>query len=119
MNVAHLFHRPQEIIDILHEDRAEQFTPAHAPTFAFPLIDDVYEQLGGPDAKGPEVGPIALRKYRILNSFRPWWHSQRWLPPELRPVDLDAAIAVFLAILLGGLGLTYLGGRRLAIEEKR
>jgi hypothetical protein len=54
-----------------------------------------------------ERGPEAIRKYRFLNSFRPWWASMRRLPAEERPVDLGGTAA-----LLGGLaaaGLVLLG----------
>ena len=105
--VGHLFNRPREIIEILaaapHPDAP--FTPARAPTYCLPFL----ERTPG--------GPAAIRRYRILNSFRPWWASQKYLPPAARPVDLWATVQFFSAILAGGVVLMMGGlwiGRRQA-----
>jgi len=109
LDVSHLPRRPMEIMEILQAEPAEEFTPAPSPTFAFPIIDDVYRQLGGPDAAGTEIGARSVRKYRILNSFRPWWHSQLWLSPDARPVDIGATLAMLFALLMGGLSAMVAG----------
>jgi hypothetical protein len=56
-----------------------------------------------------ERGPEALRKYRFLNSFRPWWASQRWLPPDQRPVPLGTTALLLLGLAAGGAGLATAG----------
>ena len=76
--VSHLTNRPREIVEILssREAPAAAFTPARSPTYCLPILDYIRE------------GPAGVHKYRVLSSFRPWWISQRYLPPEARPVDL-------------------------------
>jgi hypothetical protein len=92
--LSHLCNRPREIVDIAHDDRpAGEYTPAPAPTFTFPVIDPPYLENSGPDA---------VLRYRVLNSFRPWWASLSYLSPEQRPVDLlKTAIALSVVALLG------------------
>lgn len=90
--VAHLVNRPREILEIARdEDRPDRFSPSPSPTFAFPVIDSV------------QGGEAAVRRYRVLSSFRPWWISQRYLEPGRRPVDIGrtATFLVLLAILGG------------------
>jgi hypothetical protein len=80
--ISHLANRPREIMEIAsgRGGRAELFTPSPSPTFAFPIIDFV------------ENGPEAIRKFHVLNSFRPWWISQSYLSPAQRPVNLFSAV---------------------------
>jgi hypothetical protein len=82
--LSHIMNRPREMVEICVKDepQSEFFTPAPAPTFALPVIDDV--------AGGPE----AVRTYGVLNSLRPWWASQRHLPRGERPVDLVRTAAL-------------------------
>jgi hypothetical protein len=79
--ISHLANRPREIIEIAsgRGGRAELFTPSPSLTFAFPVLNYV------------ENGPEGIRKFHILNSFRPWWISQRYLTPAQRPVNLRSA----------------------------
>jgi hypothetical protein len=100
---AHLVNRPREIREILAHDQppATAFTPAPAPTFAFPILNEV---------KG---GPEAVRRYHVLNSFRPWWISQRYLPPDDRPVDLAASGVALASVALAGLALLGIACRAL------
>ena len=67
---------------------------ALAPTYLlFPVIDYPYLD---------ERGPDAVKRYRVLNSFRPWWASLSYVSPEQRPVDLArTAIALSVVGLLG------------------
>ena len=92
LRVAHLSSRPAEIVEILQAGPAEAFTPAPRPTFTLPNVNDYYP--GGETDEAPAEGRRAVQKYRVLNSFRPWWHSQLGLVPELRPVDLGATLVL-------------------------
>jgi len=94
---SHLFQRPREILEIARADSAEEFTPAPSPTFAFPIDPPYLEK------KGPEV----VKRYQVLNGFRPWWVNQRFLPPDERPVNLAKTLAILLG--LAGLGCVMLG----------
>jgi hypothetical protein len=92
---AHLVQRPREIWEILTADEpAEVFGPTTLPTAATPCPETF------------ERGPAAVRKYRFLNSFRPWWASMTFLPPSDRPVDLGRTAALLIAV--AGLGLATL-----------
>ena len=51
----------------------------------------------------------AVRDYHIFNSFRPWWISQQYLPPEQRPVNLPQTVSLFLILVGLGLGLVVTG----------
>ena len=97
--LAHLMNRPREIVEIAREtEPAEAYSPSPSPTFAFPVLDPPYLE-----KRGPEV----VRKYRVLNGFRPWWSNMTWLPPDERPVPLGRTAALLLAI--SGAGLVLLG----------
>jgi hypothetical protein len=91
--VSHLLNRPREIVELLSPDRpeSEAFTPSPSPTFAFPVLDFV------------EEGPSSIHAYRVLNSFRPWWISQQYLPYAERPVAIGTSVLVLL--VLGGFGI--------------
>jgi hypothetical protein len=104
--VSHLLNRPREIVDLISSDssRAEAFTPAPSPTFSFPVIDFV------------EGGPDAIHKYHVLNSFRPWWISQRYLPLDERPVNIGRSVALLLVLAAGGLALLLVS---LQMAERR
>jgi hypothetical protein len=98
--LAHLPNRPVEIYEIATQSEpAEVFTPSPSPTFAFPIINQPYL---------PETGPGAVRRYHVLNSFRPWWISQRFLPETERPVDLDRTVVFFLLLAAGGIAVVCL-----------
>src|SRR5262249_4755280 len=62
--VSHLLNRPREIAEVLSPDRPTSavFTPAPSPTFAFPVLNRIYDE-----------GPAAVHRYHVLNSLRPWW----------------------------------------------
>jgi hypothetical protein len=103
--VSHLLNRPREIAEVLdpHRPRAEAFTPSPSPTFAFPVINAIYDE-----------GPAAVHRYHILNSPRPWWVSQWYLPPEARSVDLAGTLVLLAVTALAGLGLVVVSCGRLA-----
>ncbi|HYT94763.1 MAG TPA: hypothetical protein VEL76_38960, partial [Gemmataceae bacterium] len=133
-DVSHLLNRPRELVAIVSSGPpAQVFTPAQAPTFTFPVIDFVgvhreavlagmIGTMSAPDGSGNvcaggiwlvgwqrEHGQAAVRKYHVLNSLRPWWLSQWYLPPEERPVDLLATCGLLAGMLLAGLALMLLG----------
>jgi hypothetical protein len=115
------------------------FRPPKPPTFAFPVINlirrvdaaaaaRVVAHLASPAGTGPltalsnlvwtafESGPEAVRRYHVLNSLRPWWISQWYLPPAERPVDLMATSVLLGGVLLAGLALMLAGARGLREE---
>ena len=95
---AHLLQRPREILEIWRAryDSGERFSPGE-PTFSFPIVPMT------------ETGPDALRKYKMLNVFRPWWASYDYLPPEYRPVSRAAALGVYAIVALVGAVLIIWG----------
>ena len=99
---AHIIQRPREIREAWNgrHQASKRFSPSPQPTFAFPVIDEV---------KG---GPAAIFEYKLLNSFRPWWISFRYLPPEERPVSISGAAAALVGTGLVGLLMTAYGVRR-------
>jgi hypothetical protein len=99
--VSHLFNRPREIVEIIEDDGADTtaFGPASRPTSAPPVLEHM------------EGGADAVRKYRFLASFRPWWISQQWLAPADRPVALLPTGGALLALAAIGAGLLVLGMR--------
>jgi len=119
---SHLFNRPREILEIVRNtEPAIDFSPAPTPTFAFPLLDtpDLDAQL--PEAlertrllqRLERRGPLVVERYRVLNSFRPWWASMTFLPPDERPVNLGKFAAFLLGILSAGLFLLAMTARRI------
>jgi hypothetical protein len=105
--VSHLLNRPREIAEVLdpNRPRSEVFTPSPSPTFAFPVINQIYEE-----------GPAAIHRYHVLNSLRPWWASQWYLAPQDRPVDLLGTLLLLTGAAFAGLGLLTVGYRRLVAE---
>jgi hypothetical protein len=100
---SHLVNRPREILEILASDKppARAFTPAPSPTFAFPILNEV---TGGREAVGA---------YHVLNSFRPWWISQLYLPPEQRPVPIAPTALLLVLSACTGLATLVAAVRRL------
>jgi hypothetical protein len=96
--ISHLLNRPREIVELLvaEQQGSQTFTPSPTPTFAFPVLDFV------------EGGPEAIHRYRVLSSFRPWWISQQYLPPEEQPVAIGASVLVLLALATTGLCTSFL-----------
>ena len=89
--------------------RAGRFTPAARATW--PVVDNF------------DLIRNDLDDYHVLNSFRPWWISQRYLPRDERAVDLDRTF-VLLSLLAGaGLAMSVVGlGRtttRQTLDEPR
>jgi hypothetical protein len=99
--LGHLVNRPREILEICRDDGAQTtaFCADPRPTSTTLLLEDY------------DNGPEAVRKYRFLASFRPWWISQRWLSPPERPVALLPTVTMLLVLAAAGLGLSVLGLR--------
>ena len=106
--ISHLLNRPREIAEILmaKDEGVQDFSPARSPTFFFKVSD--FEPKGRP----------AIARYSVLSSFRPWWISQRRLPPSLRPVALSSAVSFLLGSALAGLILSVVGWRTLEIPSR-
>jgi hypothetical protein len=103
--LSHLCNRPREIIEIARDQTpAAEYSPSLSPTFTFPVFDPPYLEKRGPD--------VVLR-YRMLNSFRPWWASMSYLSPEQRPVDLGKTAMLMLAIAAVGGGLVLAAAKRM------
>jgi hypothetical protein len=101
---SHLLWRPEEIWDVLTStEPSEQISPAPAPTYALPLITVMHDD---------EDPPRALRRYRLFNALRPWWHWQPYLSPGERPVDIGATLALLLGTAAVGGTLAWTGTRR-------
>ena len=97
--LAHLVQRPREIVEVWRArgEAGQTFAPSAVPTFTFPIIDRV------------ESGPVALQKYKLLNAFRPWWISHRYIPEVQRPVSIATAAIVLVGVLLAGAGMVWRG----------
>ncbi len=103
---GHLVNRPREIWEIIaREEMASAYSPTILPTAAMPCSECF------------ERGPEAVRKYRVLNSFRPWWLSMRFLSTHERPMDLQKTAALLLVVALGGGGLMVLALSRFYSRE--
>ena len=106
---SHLLNRPREIAEVwrARHGPTEAFTPSALTTFEFARLP--------PGVEGPDV----IRRYRILNAFRPWWHTFRYVSEAQRPVNLDLAIAFFAVLGLGGIGLLVSSVRTASLSEDR
>ena len=96
---------PWEILEICQDDGADiiAYSPSPVATSSAPLLDYM------------DKGPEAVRKYRFLASFRPWWINLQWLAPPDRPVALLRTTGFLLGLAAGGLGLLILGIRPRAV----
>jgi len=106
---SHFLNRPREIAEVwrARHEPIEAFTPSALTTFEFARLPPGIE------------GPDAIRRYRILNAFRPWWHTFRYVSEDQRPVDLTLAITFFGVMGLSGLGLLVTGVRGANLSEER
>jgi hypothetical protein len=104
-SISHLLNRPREIADALTAPASPEFTPSPAPTFTLPVFDP-------PFYNGPK-GIEGVRRYTLLNEFRPWWATYPHLPIEQRPVAVLPTVALLLALAaLGGAGMCLAKGLR-------
>jgi len=124
--LSHLMQRPREITECLQmRDSQLEFSPAPLPTAADNLNFSqaiFFAQIIGysMDPAGreplhllthnqasvqlsmPETYKLIARNYRVFNSLRPWWISQRTLPAQRRPVNHTAALCFFIGLGLVG-----------------
>lgn len=100
--VAHLVNRPREIFEVwrARSEPGDEYSPSRVPTAAIPILDEF------------ERGPAALKRYKMLNSFRPWWVSQRYLSVESRPVPIVRTVLLELGGALSGAILILLATRK-------
>ena len=93
--LGHILARPREILEICKDDGSAttEFCPDPRCTSTDVLLEEAPN------------GPEAVRRYRYLASFRPWWIRFAWLLPSERPVPLLPTAAIMLALALGGVGL--------------
>lgn len=92
-SISHLIQRPREIVAAFQSrgDRAESFTPAPEPTFAFPVLDFIRR------------GPEAVQRFEVLRGFRFWWSSFQTLDRPARPVSIPRTVALLAILAVGGL----------------
>lgn len=97
--LAHLLQRPREIVEVWRArgETGQAFAPSAVPTFAFPVIDKV------------ESGLIALKKYKLLNAFRPWWISHWYISEAQRPVPIVPTVFVLIGVLLAATAMLWKG----------
>jgi hypothetical protein len=104
LRTSHLVWRPAEIWEVLTKtEPSEQISPAPDPTYALPLPSAMA------DASDPDR---PLRRYRLFNALRPWWHWHPYLSPDERPVNIDVTLAMFLAMAVVGSALAWAGTHR-------
>jgi len=98
---AGLLNRPREIGEI--------WTLRHQLPGRFSWSD--------PASAGPqivtfgEIGSDGAHRFARFTTFRPWWISHWYMPPEERPVSILGAACVFSIALLVGWRLSAVGAR--------
>ena len=97
--LAHLLQRPREIVEVWRArgESGRTFAPSATATFTFPVIDRV------------ESGLVALKRYKLLNAFRPWWISHGYLPEAQRPVSIVTTLFALVGVLLAGAWMVWKG----------
>ncbi len=96
---SHLLNRPREIIDVLATsgETARYRSPG-------PVVD-----LGITVAHLAEMGPAAVHKDHVLNSFRPWWASLGHLDLDSSNINVKFCLITLGLIALAGLILLVAG----------
>ncbi|CAN5555051.1 hypothetical protein BH11PLA2_BH11PLA2_05840 [soil metagenome] len=102
--LGHIVNRPAEIIDALTAPVAAEFTPAPSPTFTLPVFDK-------PFYNGPK-GIEGVRRYTLLNTFRPWWATYPHLTSP--PVNVARTVVFFVLLTVCGILLTCSWSRDMA-----
>jgi len=96
---AQLIDRPLELAGLwrARHEPGERFSWSDPPTSQEDLLP------------WSQDGASVISRYKLLDSFRPWWIGYRYMPVDDRPVDIGYAAAGFLATSLVGLALLVLG----------
>jgi hypothetical protein len=99
---AHLVQRPREIYEIwqARSDQGLNFSPFNVPTSAPAVIS------------WTTLGHESVLQYKVLNAFRPWWSSYRYIPSSERGVSILPTVTVLAGALLAGWVLLAVGVRR-------
>jgi hypothetical protein len=98
---AQLINRPLELVEIwrARKEPGERFSWSDPPTSQEDLLP------------WSEDGANVISDYKLLNSFRPWWISYRYIPINERPVAIGRTAVGFLATLSVGTVVLALGLR--------
>ena len=98
---AQLIDRPIELAGIwrARHDPGERFSWSDPPTSQENLLP------------WSEDGAKVISRYKLLNSFRPWWIGYRYIPIDERPVAIGRTVAWLLATLFTGTLFLALGRR--------
>ena len=98
---SHLLTRPREVMEIWEARREHgvAFTPWPTPTSTVTILDRV------------ELGQTAINRYKVLNSFRPWWASHWYMAIDDRPVHIGTTAAALALLGVVGVGMTLMGLR--------
>jgi hypothetical protein len=86
---SHLLNRPRELREIwkARGETGLAFTPWDPPSASETLLDAV------------ALGQSAVEKYKVLNSYRPWWLSHWYMPQDRRPVPIRQTAFTLLCLL--------------------
>jgi hypothetical protein len=134
---SHLVQRPGDIIRTLRagQEHAPHFAtaplPTHAGKFVTPFVAHLTSSVGVIAIPQGTVSPIAFmwdfrfgsgqrakwmyqeafRQNHIMQTFRPWWASQWYLPEDQRPVDLVRTLLLLGILTVVGLGVMVISIR--------
>jgi hypothetical protein len=95
--IGHVFNRPREVFDASLAPPSPEFTPAPAPSFCLPVFDPPYYT-------GP-IGIEGVRRYTLLNGFRPWLVTIPQLPSSDQPIDMGSTAGFFGLLATTGFGI--------------
>jgi hypothetical protein len=140
--LAHLFHRPRELLETLSPGRPPAPAPDGGPVptqQAIGTIDPLFwtsvvGRMPSPDGVGPLAVAAAAEPTRSLTTLtvyqrcadyyqvilcpRPWWAWQSSVAPGDRPVDPAKTLGLLITVSLFGLGLMVGAGRRVEKEPQ-
>jgi hypothetical protein len=98
---SHLVQRSREIVEVLATSGETARYKSSRP------VIDVGITVG-PLA---DVGPAAIRKNHVLNSFRPWWASLSYLDGHLAQISIPRSLVTLSLIAMTGIVLLAVGVR--------
>jgi hypothetical protein len=105
---SHLLNRPRELFEVWNarHQSGVAFTAWEPPSATVTILDRV------------ELGRGAVEKYKVLNSFRPWWISHLYMRDTCRPVPILRTVLVLLSVLGAGVLLVLLGAHMASSQER-